>query len=126
MLIGLAPSAARADVLLECDGSGTAEGYPMGRYDTGSVKYRVTIDQTSVAVFDISRREPAAFCSSDARCSISTDAALAELMVRDIPGRDPLYTQSFRLDRDKKTFRASGGGLDGGWTQTGTCKTVAE
>lgn len=126
MLIELVPPAARTHVILECEGSGAAEGYPFGRQATGRGSYRVELSETALSVFDLSHREPLAFCTPDAECSVSRSAAGSELTVRHIPGRDPLYTQSFRLDRESNTYQASGGGLDGGWTQTGTCEVASE
>lgn len=126
MLIELASPAARADVVLECDGSEAAESYPFGRQQTGQVTYRAELSGAALSVSDLSHAEPSAFCSPEAKCSISQGAAGTELKVRDIPRRDPLYTQSFLLDRTRNTFRANGGGLDGGGTQVGTCKVAAE
>jgi hypothetical protein len=126
MLIELASPAARTNVVLMCNGSGASEGYLFGRRQTGQATYRVELRGAALSVFDLSHGKPLAFCPPDAECSVIQSTAASELKVRSIPRRDPLYRQSFLLDRTRSTFRANGGGLDGGWTREGACEGAAE
>lgn len=115
-----APGQALADgTTLICRGKSRAEGYPFPERDMGEVAYRVSVAPPQV--IQVMPSPDANFCTRGATCRPHATAAELTLIVADVPGR-PGYSQSFRLDRATRSFRAAGGGLDGGWSHAGACR----
>lgn len=104
---------------LLCIGKGKEEIYPFPERDTGQVTYDVAY--VPMQVTQVAPGPAAPFCAGDATCRTDVTAGKLGLVVTDVPGR-PGYSQSFKLDRASGKFIATGGGLDGGWSQAGTCR----
>jgi hypothetical protein len=109
-------------IKLDCDGSGYSEGYPFGRASSRPVSYSVEVSRGSVTVTEIGPNlaYDGRFCPKGASCKSTLTASTAELSVQDIPYR-LIYFQQFALSLNRRTFQATGGGIDGGWFQQGKC-----
>lgn len=119
---GRSGPAASASSTFLCHGTGKSEGYPYPVRDTGTVEYRVTL--APAHVFLVADAHDADFCAVGARCDMVMTADELRVQVHDVPGSS-VYSARFRLDLRTRTFAASGGGLDGGWSQTGVCRSTA-
>lgn len=105
---------------LACVGEGTSESYPFGIQKTGKIKYRVEGEGKQIAIFQQGLKDEN-ICPTGAACTFDTTNDLVQVQVSNTPNNPP-YSTRFQLDRKRLTFKASGGGLDGGWTITGTCE----
>lgn len=104
-----------------CEGAGKAEGYPYGVQEIDRRRFRILDDVRHPAVFDLDPAE-ANICLTGADCSVSDTDNTLHFVVSEIPNHDPIYVRRFRFDRRTLLFETSGGGLDGGWSVSGTCK----
>ena len=118
------PSGAQAQSearIFACEGSGAAQGYPFGVQDIDRRRFRVVDDGAHPAIFHLDPTE-AKFCAAGATCSVSNSADTLLVEASRIPNHDPGYSSRFEFHRGRLAFEASGGGLDGGWSVSGTCK----
>jgi hypothetical protein len=104
---------------LDCIGKAKSAGYPFGEREEGKALIQVHFRGSRLSVLIGS----ADMCPEGATCKYDVTKGAAELDVSDVPGQ-PMYNQSFRLDRKSNAFSASGGGVDGGWSVIGTCKPL--
>lgn len=86
------------------------------------VEYRVTLVPTQV--FLVANAHDADICGAGAKCDLITTTDEVKVQLHDVP-HSPGYSPRFRLDLRAQTFAARGGGLDGGWSQTGVCRPAA-
>jgi len=129
-LLATSPVAAREQpvaTIFECVGRGGSNGYPGGRQEIGETKFSVQIEGQIATIirhrFQFSTLpEDSLFCRAGAKCSTEVSDILIRQIERNVPDMDPGYVATFELDRKKRTFVASGGGLDGGWSITGACE----
>lgn len=105
---------------LDCTGTSASRGYPDGARDTGETHYRVESRDGRIRVLRRGRQDDD-ICPTGATCAVSITDTVVDVRVGQVPDADPLYSTRFRLDRKRLTFDAGGGGLDGGWSVTGTC-----
>lgn len=117
----LVPASAEADTVMDCIGEGAATGFPIRHEDIErTFILKMTESDANVVLTRIDG--PLPFCLLGAKCRVVISNSAIEIDVRNIPNYDPVYVQTFSVDLDKKTFKARGGGLDGGWSVVGLCK----
>lgn len=110
------------DVIYRCEGESASNGYPYGRQQHDPVRFTIILRDQRV-LFRGADGEESDPCLQGAVCERQVTDESAAFEIRSVPRRDPLYVQSFRLDRTASTFTHRGGGLDGGWSQTGSCES---
>ncbi|MFS2109156.1 hypothetical protein ACCC88_05695 [Sphingomonas sp. Sphisp140] len=102
---------------LTCVGTGRSQGNE-GVRKISETKYRIEGEGQQVSIRDGDYE----FCIQGATCAVTMSSEIVQVQVRSVPHHDPGYTAVFHLDRKSLIFKASGGGLDGGWSITGKCK----
>ena len=100
-----------------CVGAGSAQGN-QGVRAIGETKYEIEGEGQQISIRDGVRE----FCARGATCGVAITSELVQVRVRDLPRHDPGYAATFELDRKSLIFKASAGGLGGGWSITGRCK----
>ncbi len=117
----LIPTPATADTVLDCIGQGSAEGFPVTR---SGVERMLTVKMHGydAEAFFRNGGGEVSFCPRHALCQVAVSGEAIEIVARKLPNYDPLYEQTLTVDRSRWMFHAGGGGLDGGWSITGTCK----
>lgn len=100
-----------------CAGTGSSQGNE-GMRALGKTTYRIDGEGQQISIRDGGH----AFCMQGASCTVAISAEFIQVVARSVPQHDPGYSATFQLYRKSLTFKAFGGGLDGGWTITGKCK----
>ena len=125
-LIGLVAALAAATVgkpahsqsfKFTCVGTGRAQGNE-GAREIGEIRYRIEGQGQQLSIRDGDDE----FCNQGATCVVEVSDEAVRLTVRNVPHYDPGYSAAFDLNRTSLIFKASGGGLDGGWSITGKCE----
>ena len=106
----------QSSLKLTCVGSGGSEGND-GLRAISETAYRVEGAGQQISIREGDRE----FCVPGSTCTVEVSGEEVRVNVRDVPHHDPGYSAAFRLDRKQLIFKASGGGLDGGWSITGKC-----
>ena len=125
MVAALAPAALGAPAQPQpfkfaCVGTGKAEGND-GVHEIDPTKYRIEGQGQQVAILYQGYREEN-ICPTGATCTVEVTDAVVKVEARDFPHHDPGYYAQFQIDRRSLIFKASGGGLDGGWSIAGKCR----
>ncbi len=103
--------------IFTCVGTGSSQGNE-GVRKISETRYRVAGDGQQVSIRDGDNE----FCIQGAICAVAVGGEFVQVQVRSVPHHDPGYSAAFHIDRKSLIFKASGGGLDGGWSITGKCK----
>lgn len=103
--------------IFTCVGTGSSQGNE-GVRKIRETRYRVEGEGPQVSI----RNGDNEFCIQGATCAVAVGSEFVQVQVRSVPYHDPGYSATFHIDRKSLIFKASGGGLDGGWSITGKCK----